>query len=408
MRITFKSLNRHMQNTIVDRYRNLAKLQEQLSTGRRILRPSDDPIDVANDIKLRAKLRQLDQYHRNIDDGMAFMSVTDTSMLSMNDLLQRVRELAVEAAPDTLSGTERGYIASEVEQLIRQIIALANSNYKGDYVFSGTQTKIPPLPMESSVANTPQDYLDRQMAYYDGSGGVGTAYQLYDPVTGDAIKRIIPGTFELNVGATRYIEGTDFTIDYANGAITPLNAALAVDVSEGGLFEAGPLGRYSSAGFSITFEHVARGRDIYDDPVVFAGDILREIETGITMPINTTVGNMFDDLDTGINLLDTLITFGQDLVQNNRSQMQTAIGNIDIGFRTLLAAQSRNGARVNRFETTRDRNERQNSEATRLLSQLEDADFAETAMNFSLAETTYNAALKSGAHIIQQSLVNFL
>ncbi len=411
MRITYRTVSRHTQYVINDRYNDLARLQEMLATGKRLLRPSDDPVDVANDLQLRTKLKQLSQLKKNMKDGLAFMQVTDTAMMSIDTLLQRLRELAIQASSDTLSDKERLYIASEVEQLTRQFISLTDTMYKGDYVFAGTQTKIMPFPIESSQAKTPQDYTNLEMAYYDASAvAPGTPVQIFDAFTGDAITNIIPGTFNLRVAGTTYYEGTDFTIDYANGTITilptgPNAALLSADVLNGNI--AG-VPNYSFNGFQITFEYVGKGEDIYGDPVNNDGHILREIESGIVTPINITANELLIHYETGTNLLETFIAFGQSLIQNDRPNIVNAITNIDIGFSTVLAAQAKNGARVNRFDITLERNESQYIETSRLQSEIEDTEYAETATKFAVAQMVYNAALQAAAKIIQPSLVNFL
>ena len=98
MRITMTELTKQMQSVITARYSDMAKLQQQLATGKRLLLPSDNPVDTANDLKLRSTIAQETQYKTNIQDGLDFMSVTDTAMQSMNTLMQRLRELAVQGA----------------------------------------------------------------------------------------------------------------------------------------------------------------------------------------------------------------------------------------------------------------------------------------------------------------------
>ncbi len=411
MRITYRTINRHVQNVITDRYNDLAKLQEQLSTGKRLLRPSDDPSDVSNDLKLRSKLKQLHQLKRNIDDGLAYMQIADTAMMSMDEILQRTRELTLQASTDTISANERLYIASEIEQLLRQAISLGNTSFKGDYIFAGTQTKIEPFPLHSSQASLTSNYTNSEMAYYDGSAvAPGNPIQIYNAYTQNTITNIIPGTFNLSVGGTTYYEGTDFTIDYVNGQITidPTSAAaalLSADVLNGSI---GANANYSLNGFQITFEYVGRGQDVYGDLVNNNGDVLREIENGVVVPINITANELLYDQESGINLYEVLINLGQNLLNNDRTNITSRIGDIDTSFRTLLAAQAKNGARINRFDITLTRNETQNTETTRLFSNIEDAELAEVATKYAVAETVYNAALQSAAKIIQPSLVNFL
>jgi flagellar hook-associated protein 3 FlgL len=420
MRITFNSLNRHAQSVIRERYADLARLQEQLSTGKRLLRPSDAPVDVANDLKLRSKIAEITQYRKNIEDANGFISITDTAMMSMNDLMQRMRELAVQGASDTLSATERNYIGKEVEQLTRQFLSLLNTTYKGDYVFGGTQTKIPPCPIESSQAGSQENYDQLKMAWFDGTAGTDTPIQLRSAFDNTAITNIIPGSFKLvsndSLGNRReWINGTDYTIDYVNGTISILStgsdpAALTVDVSAGGAFNAGPTppGYYSPNGFAITFDHVTQGKDIFGDTVETAGNIYREVERGTTMAINITGDEIIRDAATGTDLIETLVSLGQSLYNNDRNAIRQSIGAIDNSFQNILSAEARNGSRLNRIETTLSRNDEQVTETTRLQSEIEDAEMTDTITDFSLAETVYNAALKSAAMVLQPSLADYI
>ncbi len=407
MRVTFSSLNRNVQKVINNRYGELTDLQQQMATGKRILRPSDNPVDTANGLKLRSKVKQLSQYQKNIEDGLGFMSVTDTSMLSMNDIMQRVRELSIQASNDTLSPDERMFVAKEIEQLTRQMVSLFNTQYKGEYVFGGKQSKIAPFPLTSSDAGSADDYNNLKMAYYDASAaGADTPVQIRDAFTNDPITNIIPGNFQLSHAGTTMVENRDYTVDYTNGTITLLStgphaATLVDDMSPGSP-------GYQPGALKMTFDYVGRGKNVYGDEVSLEGNIAREIESGITMPINITGREIMDDPESGVNTLETLIEFGRRLLHNDRAGIQSSIGEIDDVMQLLLGAQSTNGARMNRFEITLERNEQQLTETTRRQSELEDADLAETVTEFSLAQTVYNAALESAAKIIQPSLADFL
>ncbi|NLE01129.1 MAG: flagellar hook-associated protein FlgL [Fibrobacter sp.] len=395
-------LQRSMLRVINDRYKDLSNLQEQLSTGKRLLRPSDDPVDVANTLKLTTKLKELSQFKKNINDGLAFMNVSGTAMESMNTLLQRTRELAIQGASDTLSDQERVYINKECEQLLRQMVSLIDTKYKGDYVFSGTQTKIPPLDIRSSTADTLADYNNLQMAYFNAGGmPVGSSVQIFNGFDDTPVQNIIPGTFELSVAGVNYVEGTDYQIDYESGSITILNAALALDVTPGGT-------EYEINRVKMNFDFITRGKDIYGNTVSNWGSIQREIESGITMQINITADELTTDTTSGYSLIGTMIRFGQSLLRSNQAGIEAAIGELDYVFSAVLSAQSKNGARMNRFDTTLDRNEDQYTETTSLKSELQDAELAQTISDFLLNQNVYDAALKSASKIIQPSLVNYL
>ena len=402
MRITVQELNRQMLHVINDRNYDMSKLQQEIATGKRLLRPSDDPVDVANTLKLETKLKEFTQFKKNINDGISYMNVTGSSLESMDTLMQRIRELAIQGSSDTLNATDRSYINKESTQLFRQLIALTNTQFKGDYIFSGTNTKTPPYQVDQSVSLTAQDYTDSKMAYFNAGGmAPGSTVQLFNALDNSPLTNIIPDTFKLSVAGTNYVENTDYSVDYEHGTLTILNPALALDVTPG-------TPDYAVGRVSLQFDSISTGKDIYGQTISNWGDISREIENGVSMPINISADEVTKDPNTGYSMIGTMVRFGQNLLQNNQVGITRAIGELDAVFSSLLSSQSKNGARINRFETTLDRNMSQYTSTSDIQSQLADTDLAEAVMKYSVTENVYNAALKTAAKIIQPSLVNFL
>ncbi len=411
IRTTNATVSRNIIARLSNDYSRLTTYQEELSTGKRLMHPSDDPMDVGNDIKLRSKMSQLDQYNKNINDGLGYMKVSDTAMSSMNNIMQRVRELTIQAANDTLSATQRVDIGKEVNELVKQMTSLGNTTFKGDYVFGGTHTKNPPMPLDSSVASSPQDYADKKMAVFNA--GAANPAQINDGFSGKPITSIIPGTVKFSYGAgaaqINYIEGTDFSVDYVTGKITILPTSTHLGAGPGGLnVDISTPANYQAGQYNLTFDYVGHSQDIYGNDIVPSGAISRQIEEATNSQINVTSTDMFVDPTTGTNLISSRIQLGQNLQYNNRAGLNGDITNIDTGMKVLLSAQSTNGSRENRFNETLTRNESQTTDTTALRSSLEDADIAETTMNFTLAQNVYNLALQSAAKVIQPSLASFL
>jgi flagellar hook-associated protein 3 FlgL len=119
------------------------KVQQQLSTNRRIQRASDDPTGAAMAMQHRKNIAFEAQMRRNLENGTAFLNVTESAMDSATDLLQRARELTVQGATGTLGPNEKTNIASELNQIIQQLGQVANTNFGGAYIFSGHQTQTP-------------------------------------------------------------------------------------------------------------------------------------------------------------------------------------------------------------------------------------------------------------------------
>jgi flagellar hook-associated protein 3 FlgL len=119
--------------------------QEQLATQQRIAKPSDDPTIFGQAILEKSALADNDQWVRNIQLGSARVAVADQTLSQAQNLISRVRELAVQARSDTTSAQGRVTIAQEVRQLHRQLIQLANTEVSGQPVFAGTKTDVPPF-----------------------------------------------------------------------------------------------------------------------------------------------------------------------------------------------------------------------------------------------------------------------
>src|SRR5690606_40224278 len=99
----------------------LGKSVERLSSGLRINRAADDPAGLAISERMRAQIRGLQQAQRNAQDGISLLQVAEGALGESHAILQRMRELAAQAANGTLSDEERQYIQAEIDQLIDEL-----------------------------------------------------------------------------------------------------------------------------------------------------------------------------------------------------------------------------------------------------------------------------------------------
>jgi flagellar hook-associated protein 3 FlgL len=122
--------------------RNIAKsekIQEQLSSGKQINRPSDSPTGTVSALQLRTESRANEQYLRNAQDGLGWLDTVESSLSSASTLLNRVRDLTVQGL-NTGSGNaqSREALAVEVDQIREQLLSHANTKYLDRPVFGGT------------------------------------------------------------------------------------------------------------------------------------------------------------------------------------------------------------------------------------------------------------------------------
>lgn len=118
--------------------REVAKSLERLSTGLRINRASDDAAGLSVSEQLRSQVRGLEMGSRNIQDGISLINIAEGALNEVESMLQRMRELSIQAANDTLTSTERGYIEIETGQLRREIDRIvAGTQYNSQNLLNG-------------------------------------------------------------------------------------------------------------------------------------------------------------------------------------------------------------------------------------------------------------------------------
>jgi flagellar hook-associated protein 3 FlgL len=126
--------------------------QQELSSGKRINEPSDDPYGTSLSLQLQGQLAQLDSFNKNVDDGTAWAQAASSSLSSIDTMVQRVRELVVQAASGSNTTADDQAAAAEVGQLIQAIKQNAGAQYNGQYIFSGTSTQTAPYQSGSNDA----------------------------------------------------------------------------------------------------------------------------------------------------------------------------------------------------------------------------------------------------------------
>ena len=143
MRVTQSMLSNNMLLNLNKSYGKMSKLQDQINSGSKITRPSDDPVVAVNGMGYRRDLAKVEQYTRNMITANNWLDSSDESLNQVGEQMKRVRELVIQAANDTNTPEEREKIKMEIDQIRQQIQDVGNTNIGGSYLFSGTNTNQP-------------------------------------------------------------------------------------------------------------------------------------------------------------------------------------------------------------------------------------------------------------------------
>lgn len=145
MRVTLGSLTLNFLRNLNAGLQRLSDLQQRLATGRRMQRPSDDPTNLPPVLVMRDALRAAEQYERNAQDTATLLGVGQQALLDATAVLQRIRELALQASNGTLTPSDLQTVRVEVSNLLDELVALGNSQVAGRYLFAGTATTTAPF-----------------------------------------------------------------------------------------------------------------------------------------------------------------------------------------------------------------------------------------------------------------------
>jgi flagellar hook-associated protein 3 FlgL len=132
-------------------YRRMGKFEDQLATGKKITKPSDDPVVAMKGMYYRSNLTEVEQYKRNLSELYLWMDNSEAGIDQANSALQRVRELTLQGKNDTNSPDDRKAIAREIDQLKKSLAATANTQVGGRYIFHGTDVMKPVVTSEEPV-----------------------------------------------------------------------------------------------------------------------------------------------------------------------------------------------------------------------------------------------------------------
>jgi flagellar hook-associated protein 3 FlgL len=204
--------------------RRFMDMQTQMSSGRRINRPSDDPLGTQRDLDYRTELAKIAQYRDNISQGVNWMRAYDSILADTKDYISRAKELAVNMADDSFDDQARLASASEVQSMFEQLILMANKELSGRRIFGGHRTKTAPF---TNATNGVVYQGDQGQIQFE----VDSSQLMNINLTGESVflaqTQILGDDADLNVGVT----DTTLLADLQGGAGIDLGTFVITDVN---------------------------------------------------------------------------------------------------------------------------------------------------------------------------------
>lgn len=197
MRVTNQTLMMSAERNLQANKANLARLQDQASSLKKINLPSDDPAATAASLQVRGQQAANAQYNRNIDNGRGWLAATETALSNTTNILRQVKDLSIQGSNGTMTPAAKDAIAAELDVLKQDLLSQANTSFMGRSVFAGNSdagvafTAATPPVYTGTGSTVDRRVADGVSVRVDGDGaaifgtGPGSAFSLIDTIASD-------------------------------------------------------------------------------------------------------------------------------------------------------------------------------------------------------------------------------
>jgi len=358
-------------NSMIRNDRTMTSTMERLSTGLRINSAKDDAAGLAISSKMTSQIRGLDQAVRNANDAISMIQVAEGAMKEVTNMLQRMRELAVQSISDSNTANDRSALNNEYKQLSAEIQRIAeNTQWNGTNILDGARTNSVfqiGANADQTIAVNFGDLATNNITATANNSGSTPVITLSEKV---ASTDVVSFKVTDSAGVSHYatIQGSELQSDAANTVVE--KSDLGADVTEHATSAT------TNSGTTITLTKTGT-------PTITISDVT--VSRGTHAPIGAT------DITT-------------------RNFASTALGVLDAGIQGVNDTRARLGASMSRLEYAADnlQNVSQNSSAAR--SRVLDADYASETTELARTQIIQQAgtAMLSQANQMQQSVLSLL
>ncbi len=406
MRISTNQIYDQSIRAIMDNQRGLAETQESLATGKKLNRPSDDPVGAAKVIRLTEELDQLNQYQRNIDLVTGSLEQQEAVLSNINDAANRARTLAIQAGSGVLSDADRRAIGAEMEQLRDEVFDLMNTqDADGNYIFAGHQSQSQAFTLNPAATTNPVSFAgdagENSVQLSDSTRVQSTSSG--QEVFQNVLARrdfAISGTPTASVQASQVTgQGTFDTFHKDNyDPVTPGNNNFRLTLQAGNQAQ---LTNINSGAVVDTVSYTA-GEPFVVKGMQFtlSGSAGDTVDISLNPPEKKNLANTINDLYRAL----TNNTSGVNLQES----INDAVVGIDNAQQKIALERSSIGGRLNVAESIYETNLDLEIAAKETRSSIEDVDYAEASAEFAKQETALNAALATFPRISNLSLFDYI
>lgn len=407
MRVSTNTMYDQGVQSMLKQQEALFKLQQQISVGKRIVTPSDDPVAAARAHEVSQAASINSQYAENRDKAKASLGLVESNLQGVSTIIQNARSIAVAAGNPILSESDRRVMAVELRGRLEELIGLANSaDSEGNFLFSGYQAKVQPFVKNAGDVQYAGDQGQRLTQ-------VTSSRQIAVSDTGSNIfERVMDGNGIFTTSANASNTGTDIGV----GSVTDPTNLTGDDYEINFHVTQDPLTLKDIITYDVlnttTSSTISTGNTFVDgNMIAFDGlqfDIKGKPADGDQFKVEpSSQQSIFKTIDNLINVLETT-TNDQSGKTNLTNSLNTAMQNLDQGLDNVLSIRASVGVKLQEIDALQSIGEDNALQYDQTLSRLQDLDYAKALSDFTRQQGLLEAAQQSFIRISGLSLFNKL
>jgi len=401
-----------LSRNITAKQSEIYKLSEQVNTGLKFNNPYDNPVGIIGSINTKGRILSNDQSIRDRNTTVSELEAQEVALRTMNDVTDRIHEIAIKAGNASSSADERTLMKDEVRTLGETILQLANSKVGNKFIFSGEQSDLQTLRLNSGAPFSDAVYKHNQdNGKQREVGGIPSSVDIQDALISDADDAVLTNNvinpvaaisgnmdFEISDGSgNTYSFTVNITLgDDLSTIISTINTAYTAAGGPGTIAKESPAGYLTMDTGDITGSTPNSTAQI---------TLLNSSTTGLTNQIGVNKQNYIGKEQ---GLLRTLADLETALSSNDDAGIRDLIDTLKFNERQINKATSKIGllvAQANRFNSA---GEDLDLKLQSDLSLQQDVDMVETNIKLSNAQVALQTSVQTASNFFSQSISNFL
>ncbi|MFD1678249.1 flagellar hook-associated protein FlgL [Alicyclobacillus fodiniaquatilis] len=401
MRITQSMMTQNLLNNLNTIQQNLSSTENEMTSGKVLNEPSDNPIAMSEDIQTTTSIDQANAYQSTIQSGLSWMNSTTSVLSSMSSTLQSIQSVVLQSM-NTTNGTPsvQSGLQQSIAQLTNNLYQLADTQQGGSYLFGGFASQTP----VSSYISTQQ--LDTNLT------GSSTTSPLI--ASGGQIAIVGgEGSTQVSINSGASMEEVESAI---NGA-TNSTGVTANIVNTNGTYQLTLQSNQSNTAFGLAGNNVTLAAggsfSVSNSPTNLppsgaGSDVTYAVSSSINETVNVTGQQLFNQLPPGgtQTLQQTLQSVINDV--GNPSALQQDLTNLTANIGQVTQANADLGSRINQLNTLSSQNSNFISAMQTQQASLEDANMAQVETQYESEMSSYQASLQMGSQMILPTLAQYL